>query len=55
MYTDNRMVIARGKGGSREVEEGTRGMNGDGRRLTWGGEHTITKMIYYKIVNLKPI
>ena len=41
MYTDNRMVIARGKGGSREVEEGTRGMNGDGRRLTWGGEHTV--------------
>ena len=35
------MVITRGKGGWGEVEGCDRGINGGGRRLTWGGEHTI--------------
>ena len=30
------MVIARGKGVARQVEEGKRGINGDGRRLDLG-------------------
>ena len=34
--TDNSVVITRGKGGWREVEESKEGINGDGRRLGLG-------------------
>ena len=37
---DNSMVITRGKGGG-GGGEGERGINGDGRRLDVGGEHTL--------------
>ena len=40
MDIDNSVVIARGKG-MEEVEDGEGGTNGDGRKLTWHGDHAI--------------
>ena len=38
-----------------EVEEGKGGINGDGRRLDLGCEHTYNiQMMCYRIVHLKP-
>ena len=41
MDTDHSIMITRRKGGKGRVEEGIGGMNDDGRRLTWSGEHTV--------------
>ena len=38
---DNGMVIARGKRGQEEVEKDKGGINGNGRKLDLGDEHTI--------------
>ena len=38
---DKGMVVTRRKRWWAEVEDGKGGINGDGRRLDWGGEHTV--------------
>lgn len=38
---DNSMVVTKGKGGWRKVEEYKRGINGARKRLDLGSEHTI--------------
>ena len=42
MDTENSRVITRGKGGWEEVE-GSKGINGAGRRLDLGCEHTMQR------------
>ena len=39
-----------------EMEEGVGGINSDGRRFAWGGEHTIQcKMVCCGVVHVKPL
>ena len=52
--TENSMVITREKG----MEGGRRGyggINGDGKRPDWGGDHTMQYTHDYRTIHLKPI
>ena len=49
------MVVARGKGGCREVEEGKGEINGDGRKINLGWGTQSIQIIYCRIAHLKPI